>query len=159
MLRFFRNSKPKPVGVDYPNAWVRLRNQYADPMTEHATTVQALIVSAASVIDRMWNGNGGTGWDESCDEEYIEPLKKYLVNLDVFSEEKCREILEKLEEIVDCGRENLRGEADTDSRDGETTLLFPGNAPAYLVERTVEWCLFYPEPLAIRDDEEYRGHD
>jgi len=159
MLRFFRFNKPKVIGVDYANEWVRLRNQYADPMTEHATTVQALIVSAASVIDHMWNGNGGTGWDESCEEEYIEPLRKYLASRDVFSEAQCLEILARLDEIVDCGRENLRRETDAGLRNEENTLLFPGDAPEYLVSRTVDWCMQRPEPLKIQDEEEYHGHD
>ena len=159
MFRFFKRSDNKSGGIDYAQEWMRLRNQYADPMTEHATTLQGLVVSAASVIDRMWNGNGGTGWDESCEEEYIAPLKEHLPSPDVFSSAQCREILAKLDEIAACGRENLKRSADADLRDEETTLLFPGDAPDYVVLRTVEWCLRHPDPIAIKDEEDYHGHD
>lgn len=158
MFRFLQRRESQPARVDYAQEWTRLRNRYADPMTEHAKLLQELVVSAASVIDRVWNGNGGTGWDQSSEEEFIQPLKDYLPDSKVFSEAQCREILSKLEEIVAAGRENLKRIADADESDEETTLCFPGEAPDYIVLRTVDWCIHYPDPISIREEEEYHGH-
>ena len=158
MLPFLHRRNSLPGGVDYAQEWIRVQNRYADPMTEHAKTLQELVVSATSVIDRVWNGNGGTGWDESCEEEFIRPLKAHLPDSKVFSAAQCREITSKLEEIVSAGRENLKRIAEAETRDEETTLCFPSGAPDYIVRRTVDWCAHYPAPISIRDEEEYHGH-
>jgi hypothetical protein len=30
------------------------------------------------VLDRLWNGNGGLGWNEGCEADYVAPLREYL---------------------------------------------------------------------------------
>jgi hypothetical protein len=86
MFSFFQRRKPTPGSADLDRShehdpeWLRLRNQYADPAIELATTKQAVIVSAASVLDRIWNANGGENWSESQEEDYIAPLREHLLD-------------------------------------------------------------------------------
>jgi hypothetical protein len=156
MFSFFKKSKSAPSHLDYAQEWTRLRNAYADPAIELAKTKQALLVSAASVLDRLWNGNGGLGWDEGCEKDYVAPLREHLAVDDIFSATERDEISAKLDEIVTAGSENLRRIAA--AGEDETTLE-SGVDVDYIVERTVEWCMHYPDPIALSDDEEYHGHD
>lgn len=94
------------------------------------------MVSAASVLDRLWNGNGGLGWDKSCEDDYIAPLREHLVTQDVFSKSECERISDKLDAIVATGRENAKRTAA--AGEGEATLLAAGEEVRYIVERTVE---------------------
>jgi hypothetical protein len=155
MFEFLKRQRRAAV-ADYATEWLALQNRYADPAIELATTKQGVVVSAASVLDRLWNGNGGLGWDESCEEDYIAPLREHLVTRDVFSERECEQITEKLDAIVATGRENAKRTAA--AGEGETTLLPAGQEVRYIVERTVEWCRHFPEPIPLREEDEYRGH-
>lgn len=156
MFGFFKKSKPTPKYFDYVQEWTRLRKAYADPAIELAKTKQALLVSAASVLDRLWNANGGLGWDESCEGDYVAPLREHLATDDMFSASERAEISTKLDEVVAAGRENLRRIAAAEK---EEAILEFGVDVDYIVERTIEWCARYPEPINLSDDEEYHGHD
>ncbi|PTY00140.1 hypothetical protein [Opitutus sp. ER46] len=155
MFGFLKRRKAA-IPVDYDSEWLGLQNRYADPAIELATTKKAVVVSAASVLDRLWNGNGGLGWDESCEEDYIAPLREHLVTRDVFSESECEHITDKLDAIVAIGRENAKRTAAVG--EGETTLLPAGEEVRYIVEQTVKWCRHSSEPIPLRGDDEYRGH-
>lgn len=155
MFDFLKRRKAA-VPVDYATEWLALQNRYANPAIKLATTKQAVVVSAASVLDRLWNGNGGLGWDESREEDYIAPLREHLVTQDVFSECECEQITNKLDAIVATGRENGRRTAE--AGEGEATLLPAGEEVRYVVERTVEWCRHFPEPIPLSEEDEYHGH-
>lgn len=144
-----RQSAPAP-GIDFAAEWRALQDKYADPAIELATTKQAIVVSAASVIDRLWNGHGGSGWDESCEDDYIAPLREHLVAREVFSESECERINDDLDTIVAVGRSNLER--------GKKTLDSCGTAVDSVVQRAVEWCRHFPEPIRIRPEDEYHGH-
>jgi hypothetical protein len=134
---------------------VRLQNAYADPAIELAKTKQALLVSAASVLDRLWNGNGGLGWSEGCEVDYVAPLRDHLATDEMFSEEQRASIAQKLDQIVAVGRENLQ--RIKEAGDGETTLRSEVDV-TYIVQHTIEWCHRHPDPIPIADEEEYHGH-
>src|SRR5438309_8272737 len=106
MFPFFKRQKPSANTAGYAEEWRSLRDDLADPAIELAKTKQALIVSAASVLDRLWNGHGGTGWDESCEADFIAPLREHLITSDVFSADERAVIGQKLDEIVAVGRRN-----------------------------------------------------
>jgi len=154
MFSFFRRWKSAPRGAIDPQEWLRLQNRYADPAIEHAKTKQAVIVSAVSVLDRLWNGHGGHGWSESCEEDYITPLREHLAHDAMFSDDVQRSIEEKLDEVVAIGRGNLK--CIQAAGDSESTLQFVD--VDYLVQRSIEWCHLHPIPIPIAEDEEYRGH-
>lgn len=156
MFDFLKRRKAGVPAVNDATEWLALQNRYADPAIELATTKQAVVVSAVSVLDRLWNGNGGLGWDESCEEDYIAPLREHLVTQDVFSESECEQITDKLDAIVGTGRENAKRTAA--AGEDETTLLPVGAEVRYIVERTIEWCRHFSEPIPLHADDEYRGH-
>ncbi len=156
MSLFFKHRKPSLSAANYADEWRRLRDEYADPAIELAKTKQAVVVSAASVIDRLWNGHGGTSWDESCEEDYVAPLREHLVTTEVFSSDECAVIARKLDDLVTIGRKNLQHTADAE---GEETVLDSAGAEVdYLVLRVVDWCRHFPEPIPLADEEEYHGH-
>lgn len=142
--------------ADYAQEWVRLQDAHADPAIELAKTKQAVLVSAASVLDRVWNGNGGLGWIEECEEDYIAPLREHLSTDAIFSEAQRSLIAGALDEIVATGRENRKRLEEAGEK--ETTLRFPGRSVDLIVQHTIEWCRQHPEPIQIADDEEYHGH-
>jgi len=155
VFRFLKRSTPAPQPVDSAQEWLRLQNAYADPAIESAKTKQALIVSAASVLDRLWNGNGGLGWSEGCEEDYVAPLREHLASDEMFSEKQRATIVQKLDQIVAVGRENL--DRIEEAGEGETTLRSEVDV-TYIIQRTIEWCRGHPDPIPIADEEEYRGH-
>ena len=157
MFGFFKNRKTAAQAIDYDREWQRLQTAYADPAIELAKTKQALIVSAASVLDRLWNGNGGLGWDASCEEDYVAPLREQLATDLMFSESERAELVRKLDEVVAAGRENLRRVEE--AADEETVLESAGTDVDYIVDRAIEWCIRHPEPIPIVGDDEYVGHD
>jgi hypothetical protein len=153
---FFKRLSSKQTSVDYSGEWRRLRDAYADPAIELAKTKQALLVSASSVLDRLWNGNGGLGWDESCEIDYVAPLREHLATDEMFSTDVRAQISRKLDEMVALGGRNLR--AIEAAGEEETMLESAGVDIDYIVERTVDWCRRHPDPIPIADEEEYRGH-
>jgi hypothetical protein len=155
VFRFLKSQKKVSATDDYSNEWLRLRNAYADPAIELAKTKQALIVSAASVLDRLWNGNGGGGWDESCEDDYIAPLREHLATDAMFSDEERLIILRKLDEVVASGSTNL----SIDPNDEDAGFEPAGSQVDYIVQRTIEWCRRHPDEIPIAEEDEYRGHD
>lgn len=155
VFRILKSQKKAPVSDDYSNEWRRLRDAYADPAIELARTKQALLVSATSVLDRFWNANGGGGWDESCEEDYIAPLREHLATDPIFSEKVRSTIHRKLDEKVATGRKNLQINPDE-----ENAVLEPiGSQVDYIVQRTIEWCRRHRDEIPIAEEDEYRGHD
>lgn len=154
MFRFFKSKKQAPVPADTSAEWLRLRNAYADPAIELAKTKQAVIVSAASVLDRLWNGNGGAGWDESCEEDYIAPLREHLATDAMFASDVRSTIQRTLDEIVAIGRRNFQ----IDPEDEDAGFEPAGSQVEYIVQRTIEWCRHHPEEIPLGEDDEYRGH-
>jgi hypothetical protein len=152
---FFKRLSSKQTSVDYSGEWRRLRDAYADPAIELAKTKQALLVSASSVLDRLWNGNGGLGWDESCEEDYVAPLREHLARDEMFSTDVRAQITRKLDEMVATGRRNLRA---IETAGEKETVLESCVDVDYIVQRTVEWCRRHSDPIPIADEEEYRGH-
>lgn len=157
MFSFFERRKPESNAVGSTAEWQRLQKAYADPAIELAKTKQAAVVSAASVIDRIWNGHGGGGWDESCETDYVAPLREHLVSREVFGAEECATISQKLDDLVVIGRENLRKEAAA-GEDEDVEWRSAGAEADYLVARVVEWCRHFPDPVPLGSDEEYHGH-
>lgn len=167
MFSFFKRRKPAAGSAapdfegshEHDPEWLRLRNQYADPAIELATTKQAVIVSAASVLDRIWNANGGASWDESREEDYIAPLREHLLDPAVFSAEECAAISERLDRIAAVGRRNSRIEETAAEHEAEDVFFEPiGTEVNYLVSCAIAWCRHFPEPIALREEDEYRGH-
>ena len=156
MFGFRKRSTLKPAAIDYAAEWRSLEAQLADPAIELAKTKQAVVVSAASVLDRLWNGNGGLGWDESCEDDYLAPLREHLVSRDVFTERECEVINAKLDTIASVGRNNLRRIAA--AGDAETVLDSSGVDIDYILKRAVDWCRHFPEPIPVAPDDEYHGH-
>jgi hypothetical protein len=155
VFRFIKRQKGSVTPDAYANEWLRLRNAYADPAIELAKTKQALIVSAASVLDRLWNSNGGGGWNESCEVDYIAPLREHLASDPMFSEGERLEILRSLEEIVEIGRMNLQIDPEA-----EDAVLEPiGSQVDYIVQKTIEWCRRHPKEVPLAEDDDYYGHD
>lgn len=154
MFSFFKRRPSASDAIAFEAEWRRLRDRYADPAIELATTRQALVVSAASVLDRIWNANGGAGWSESCEEDYIQPLREHLPSSEVFSPAVCAEIHAKLDTIVVVGRRNLQIPEDKE----DATYESDAGAVNYVVRRTVEWCRHFTEPIPLGPEEEYRGH-
>jgi hypothetical protein len=156
MFQLWKRRPSNTTPVDYAAEWRSLQQRYADPAMELATTKQAIVVGAASVLDRLWNGNGGLGWDESCEEDYVAPLREHLVSRDVFSERQCDEISAKLDAIVAIGRKNM--ERIAAAGDGEATLDSSAVDVDYIVRRVVDWCRHFPTPIPIKSEDEYHGH-
>ena len=162
MFSFFKKRRPPAANsADFDRShehdpeWRRLRDQYADPAIELATTRQAVIVSAASVLDRIWNANGGASWGESDEEDYIAPLREHLLDPAVFSAHQRAAISERLDRIVAIGRRNSRLEESDD----EGAVLEPaGTEVNYLVSCAIAWCRHFPDPIPLREEDEYRGH-
>jgi hypothetical protein len=154
MFRFLKNQQKGQVLQEDGREWRRLRDKYADPAIELAKTKQALIVSAASVLDRLWNANGGGGWGESCEEDYVAPLRAHLASDPMFSDEVRAMILRKLDEIVAIGRKNLQ----IDPEDEDAGFEGAGSQVDYVVMRTIEWCQRYPDEIQIAEEDDYRGH-
>ena len=157
MFGLFKKRRIAAPSIDYDREWQRLLNAYADPAIELAKTKQALIVSAASVLDRIWNGNGGLGWDESCEEDYVAPLREQLAMDALFSEMERAELLRKLDDLVAVGRENIKRAEEAAGE--ETAFESAGGEVDYIVDRAIEWCVRHPEPIPISDEEPYLGHD
>lgn len=105
------------------------------------------------MLDRLWNGNGGLGWDESCEDDYIAPLREHLPSQEVFSPQECEVIAAKLDAIVATGRRNSQ------VPEGEDSVLEGAGAEVdYIVCRVVEWCRRFPQPIPLRSEDEYPGH-
>lgn len=153
MFQFFKRRTSPPTATAYAEEWRRLRDRHADPAIELATTKQALIISAASVLDRLWNGHGGLGWDESCEDDYIAPLREHLPSNEVFSAGECDAIIAKLDAIVATGRRNSQVPEAEDA-----VLEGAGAEVDYIVGRVVDWCRHFPQPISLRSEDEYRGH-
>lgn len=158
MFRFFKNSKPAASKEGFGSEWRQLRDRYADPAIELAKTKQALVVSAASVLDRMWNGNGGGGWGASDETDYIAPLREHLATDDFFDPKERALITQKLDAIVEIGRRNMEKETLTEEEKEDATYEFAGNEVDTIVQATVRWCRRYPDPIPIAGEDEYRGH-
>ncbi|MCX6953198.1 MAG: hypothetical protein NTV51_13680 [Verrucomicrobia bacterium] len=156
MLPFFKRKKTGLDAVNYSDEWRRLRNEFADPAIELAKTKQAVVVSAASVLDRIWNGHGGASWGESDEADYIAPLREHLIAAEVFSPDVCELIGQKLDKIVEVGRRNSRA-IPRDDGDG-IALESACNEVDYVVLRVVDWCRHLPTPIPLGADEEYHGH-
>ena len=98
----------------------------------------------------------GTGWDESCEADFITPLREHLITSDAFSAKECAVIGKKLDEIVAVGRRNSRVMAE--AGDEDTVLESACAEVDYIILRAVDWGRHFPEPIPIRDDDEYHGH-
>lgn len=117
MSFFSRLFKSHPSPVDASTEWRLLWTKHASaiaPNVELATTKQQLVVTCAGVIDKIWNGNGGGGWDESCENDYLDPLREHLCSDPVFSPEEQSEIRDCLDQIAAIGRNNVAVEASAD---------------------------------------------
>lgn len=153
--KFFKHpSTPGPID-DWRALWTKYASKIA-PSAELAKTKQELVVTCAGVIDKIWNGNGGGGWDEGCETDYIEPLRAHLCVDPVFTRAERAELESCLDRIVSAGRKNsaLQGIDDED-----TYFESDHGAADAIVRFVVRWCRNYPEPIPISEDEEYHGHD
>lgn len=147
-----RNLKPE----EFAQEWLGLRNKYADPTIESAKTKQGLIVSAASVLDRIWNGGAGGAEDEGLQNDYLAPLRSVLIDREVFSRSECDLLNKHLDEILAVTRKNaLRVAA---AGEEETTLLSAAQNVDHVVKCVVVWCRHFPKPIPVGDEEEYHGH-
>lgn len=156
MLPFFKRKNPGFDATTYASEWRRLRDHFADPAIELAKTKQAVVVSAVSVLDRIWNGNGGGNWGESDEADYIAPLREHLITAEVFSPDVCEMIGQKLDAIAEVGRRNSRAILEVDD---EGIVLESACAEVdYLILRAVDWCRHFPTPIPLGADEEYHGH-
>jgi hypothetical protein len=158
-MSFINRLFSKSVRVDPALDWSQIWTKYAStiaPLPELATTRQQLIVTCAGVIDKIWNVNGGGGWDESCESDYIQPLRTHLSVDAMFSKADRTEIDRCLDTIASVGRKNCALEAHDDK---DTYFESDCGAAERLISFVVRWCHEHPDPIPLLSDEEYHGHD
>jgi hypothetical protein len=146
---FSRKKQLRLTDGDYTDRFRELRVKWPDPFIDNAASVQETLVVATGVLSAIFDRNGGAGWDESADQEYLDLLGEHLLEFEFFDAEEKKAIIWSLEEILECGREL--------ERDGESARD-ASKALDILKCRVVDWILAHPEEIQLKDDE-YFGHD
>lgn len=158
-MNFFRRLFSQTPPSNAKDEWLALRKKYAFPIApnaELATTQQERVVCCASVLDAIWNRNGGAGWGESDEADHIAPLREVLATDETFSALQRDEIGRLLDEIAATGRRNL---AEEEKGEEDSGYEGAGEHVSQIVHYVILWCRHHPAPLPLDSGEEYRGHD